>query len=209
MMTPFISKGKFNVSSDNARWNPATVAVIYDRVDFINATYGYSMESIPNIETVLRYVAVCHSVKTLEHLLYSEDVSKFTTVYEDGKILLHLAILGSVKSQTKVYKTQSCPSSSCICSKIVHADIVKEKRLETVKLLTKALISYINKQDKYGRTALHYATVQVLPEIVKCLISKGADWSVKDKRGDTALEYALRERPHVLSYVLSTMSIDK
>ena len=50
VMTPFISKEKLNTSSDNARRNLATVAVIYDRVDFINATYGYSMESIPNIE---------------------------------------------------------------------------------------------------------------------------------------------------------------
>ena len=197
VMTPFISKEKLNTSSDNARCNPATVAVIHDQVDFINATCGYRVDSIPNIETVLRYVVVCHSVKTHEHLLYSEDVSKFTTVYEDRKTLLHFAILGSVKSQTKVYITQSCPSSSCICPKITHAYIVEEKRLETVMLLTKVLISDINKQDKYGRTALHYATVQVLPEIVKCLISKEADCSVKDQRGDTALEYALRERPYV------------
>ena len=131
VMTPFISKGKLNISSDNAIWNPATVAVIHDQVDFINATYGCRIESIPNIETVLRYVAVCHSVRTLEHLLYSEDVSKFTTVYEDGKTLLHFAILRTVKSQTKVYITLSCPSSWCICPKITHADIVEEKRLET------------------------------------------------------------------------------
>ena len=197
VMTPFISKEKLNTSSDNARRNLATVAVIYDRVDFINATYGHSLESIPNIETVLRYAVVCHSVKTLEHLLYSEDVSKFTTVYEDGKTLLHFAIFGSVESQTKDYMTQSCPSFSCICPKIVHADIVKEKRLETVMLLTKVLTSDINKQDKYGRTALHYATIQILPEIVKYLISKGGNWKVRDQRGDTALEYALRERPYV------------
>ena len=105
--------------------------------------------------------------------------------------------MGSVESQTKVYITLSCPSSSCICPKIVHADIVEENRLETVMLLTKVLTSDINKQDKYGRTALHYATVQVLPEIVKFLINAGADWSVKDQRGDTALEYALRERPYL------------
>ena len=148
-------------------------------------------------ETVLRYAVVCHSVKTLEHLLYSEDVSKFTTVYENGKTLLHFAILGSVKSQTKVYITQSCPSSWCICPKITHADIAHEKRLETVMLLTKVLTSDINKQDKYGRTALHYATVQVLPDIVKFLINAGVDCSVKDQRGDTALEYALRERPYL------------
>ena len=198
VMTPFISKEKLNTSSDNARRNLATVAVIYDQVNFINATYGYRIGSIPNIETVLRYVAVCHSVKTLEHLLYSEDVSKFTTVYEDGKTLLHFAILGSVKSQTKVYVTEPCPSSWCICPKITHADIAHEKRLETVMLLTKVLMSDIKKQDKYGRTSLHYATVQVLPEIVTYLVNVGADWSAQDKRGNTALEYALRERPHYL-----------
>ena len=171
-MTPFLSKEKLIVSSDNTKWNVATVAVIYDRVNFINAIYGYRLESIPNIETVLRYVAVYHSVKTLEHLLYSEDVSRFTTMYEDGKTLLHFAILGSMKSQTKVNITQSGPSSWCIYPTITHADIGEEKRLETVKLLTKVLISDINKQDSYGRTALHYATVHVLPEIVKYLISK-------------------------------------
>ena len=181
VMTPFISNGKLGASSDNARWNPATVAVIYDRVDFIDTTYGYSMESIPNVETVLRYAVVCHSVKTLEHLLHSEDVSKFTTVYEDGKTLLHFAMLGSVKS---------------------HATIVDEKRLATVVMLTKVLMSDINKQDKYGRTALHYATVQLLPEILKYLVKAGADGAVKDKRGDTALEFALRERPYIFSKFL-------
>ena len=197
VMTPFISKGKLNISSDNAS-NLATVAVIYDQVDFINATYGYTLESIPNIETVLRYAVVCHSVKTLEHLLYSEDVSKFTTVYEDGKTLLHFAILGSLKSQTNVYKTQSCPSSCCICPKITHDVFVTEKhQLKTVMMLIDVLTSDINKQDKYGRTALHYATVQVALKFVKYLINAGADWSVTDQRGDTALEYALRETPHV------------
>ena len=203
VMTPFISNEKFDTSSDNARRNLAAIAGTYDQVDFINATYGYRMRSIPNIEIVLRYVAVCHSVRTLEHLLYSEDVSKFTTVYEDGKTLLHLAILGSVETHcTEVYITQSCPSSACICPKITHADIADEKRLETVMLLTKVLTLDINKQDKYGRTALHYAAVQVLPQMVKYLINEGADWSVKDKDAETALEYALRERPYVFSEFL-------
>ena len=197
VMTPFILNGNFNTSSNNVKWNLATVAVIYDQADFINATYGYKIEYIPNIETVLRYVAVCHSVRTLEHLLYSEDVSKFTTVYKDEKTLLHFAILGSANSQSKIYIRQSCPSALCICPKITHVNIVEVNRLETVVLLSKVLMSGINKQDKYGKTALHYAVVQVLPEIVKYLVDAGADWSVEDERGDTALEFALRERPYL------------
>ena len=197
VMNPFILNGNFNTSSNNVKWNLATVAVIYDKVDFINATYGYSLECIPNIEAVLRYVAVCHSVRTLEHLLYSEDVSKFKTVYKDEKTLLHFAILGSANSQSKIYIRQSCPSALCICPKITHVNIVEVNRLETVVLLSKVLMSGINKQDKYGKTALHYAVVQVLPEIVKYLVDAGADWSVEDERGDTALEFALRERPYL------------
>ena len=130
-------------------------------------------------------MAVCHSVRTLEHLLYSEDVSKFKTVYEDGKTLLHFAILRAVEPM-KVYIRRSCP-------KITHIDIVEGKRLETVMLLTKVLMLDINKQDKHRKTALHYAAVQVLPKVVKYLVDAGADWSVKDE-GDTALENALRNK---------------
>ena len=66
------------------------------------------------------------------------------------------------KSTTGVYVTQSCSSSFGICPKIAPDDNLHEKRLETVMLLTNFNLD-INKQDKYGRTALHYAAVQVLP----------------------------------------------
>ena len=192
MATPFTSKGKLH-TSDNA--SAITAAGIYDQVDFINATYGNRINSIPNIEIMLRYVAVCHSVETLEHLLNSDNLSKFTAVYEDGKTLLHFATLGSSKRKTEVFVTQSCASSACVCPNIRRANIVNEKRLETVRLLLKVLVPDINKQDKYGRTALHYAAVHVLPTLVELLVNAEADWSIEDQRGDTALEFALREKP--------------
>ncbi|CAB3983841.1 Ankyrin repeat domain-containing 50 [Paramuricea clavata] len=77
---------------------------------------------------------------------------------------------------------------------MASSDIMEEKRLETVRLLLKVLVSDINKQDKYGRTALHYAAVHGLPKVVGYLVNAGADWSMKDQRGDTALEFALREK---------------
>ena len=113
-------------------------------------------------------------------------MSKFKTVYEDGKTLLHFAILRAVEPM-KVYIRRSCP-------KITHIDIVEGKRLETVMLLTKVLMLEINKQDKHGKTALHYAAVQVLPKVMKYLVDAGADWSVIDEKGDTALENALRNK---------------
>ena len=192
MAIPFIAEAKPNASKNASE---VTAADIYDRVDFINTMYGNRINSIPNVETLLRYVAVCHSVKTLEHLLNSDDLSKFTTVYEDGKTLLHFATLGSSKRKTEEYVTRSCPSSACVCPNQTRTSIVDEKRLKTVMHLIKVLTSQINKQDKYGRTALHYAAVHVLPDIVEYLVNAGADWSIKDQTGSTAMEFALQERP--------------
>ena len=185
MIIPLMSKERLNASS--------TVAAIYDNVDFISVTYGNGINSIPHIKTILRYVAVCHSVKTLKHLLNSRDLSKqLTSVYEDGKTLLHFATLGSSEPKTEDFVTQSCASSACVCPNKLRADIV-DHSLETVMLLTN--VSEINKQDKYGRTAVHYAAVHALAKTVEYLLNAGADWSITDGEGDTALEFALRERP--------------
>ncbi len=184
MIIPFIPERELNAA-----------AAIYDQVDYIKASYGNRINSIRNIETVLRYAAVCHSVETLKYLLNSDDLSKFTAVYEDGKTLLHFATLGSSNITTEAYVTHSCASSKCVCPNITHSDIVDEKRLETARLLIKVLISFINRQDNYGRTALHYAVVHGSLKLAKYLVTTGADWTIKDQRADTALEFALRERP--------------
>ena len=184
-----------NISFLSKSDNSAIDAGIYDKVDFINATYGNKINSIPLFETLLRYVAVCHSLETLKYLLDNGDWSKFTSAYEDGKTLLHFATLGSSKRDTETYVTESCASTACVCPNKTSFNMVGNKRFETVLLLTEVLASEINKRDKHGRTALHYAAVHVLPKIAEILIKAGADWRVKDERGDTALEYALRERP--------------
>ena len=184
VMATYISNIEFYSSFLNVRWNPLTVAAIYDQVDFIKAMYG---SAIKYIKTLLRNAVVCRSVRTLAYILGFKGNDSFTIEYKDGKTLLHLAILGS-----KVY----------VCRKLVtHADIGNKKRLKTVKLLTMVPLD-INKQDKYGRTALHYAVIQVLPKIVKHLVKVGAHWRMKDKRGDTALEYAIRERPYLHNELL-------
>jgi ankyrin repeat protein len=192
MMIPL---GKLNVSfSKKGKRSLTTIAVIYDQIDFINATYGNKIYSVPNIETMLRFVAVCNSVEILRHFLNSGDLSKFTAVYEDGKTLLHFATLGSSKPKTEAYVSQSCAFSACVCPNMAGSDVAEEKRLETARLLLKVLVSDINKKDKYGRTALHYAAVHGLPKLVEYFVNAGADCNMKDQRGDTVLEFALREK---------------
>lgn len=50
----------------------------------------------------------------------------------------------------------------------------------------------INKQDKYGKTALIYASWYNHIEIAKLLLNKGANVNIKDKYEETALMWAVR-----------------
>ena len=191
MNIPYLSKRKSEVSSYA---DTIMAAGIHDKIDYINATYGRKLNMIPHIKTLLRFIAVCHSVETLEHILSIGNYTIFTSFLENGKTLLHFATLGSSKRQTEPYVTQSCESALCVCPNRTRSDSVGEKRLETVELLVGALTSVINKRDNHGRTALHYAAVHISPKVTKALLNAGADWKIEDDRGDTPLEYALRER---------------
>ncbi|XP_028391824.1 uncharacterized protein LOC114516515 [Dendronephthya gigantea] len=191
MNLPYLSKSKGKVS-DNVS---TIIAVgIHDKIDYINAMYGSEINTIPHMKTLLRYIAVCHSVEILKHILSTGNYTIFTSFHEDGKTLLHFATLGSSKRRTEPYVTQSCASTLCVCPNRTRKDIVGEKRLETVELLAGVLTSVINKRDNHGRTPLHYAAVHVSTDVTKALVNAGADWRTEDDVGDTALEYALRER---------------
>lgn len=63
---------------------------------------------------------------------------------------------------------------------------------------------FINQIDeKVGSTLLHYAVQNDNAEIVQLLLSNGADPSIKDKEGKTALEYA-KENPEIIKILNKT-----
>ena len=69
--------------------------------------------------------------------------------------------------------------SSQLANKLI--DAVKENNLELVKSLTSNIgIEDLNQQDKYGKTALHYAYVN--PRIAEILLNKMADPSIRSNK---------------------------
>ena len=62
-------------------------------------------------------------------------------------------------------------------------------REDVVKFLIDSGID-INAQDKYGMTALIYASMSAESNIVKLLLSSGADVNIKDNEGKNALDYS-------------------
>jgi ankyrin repeat protein len=66
----------------------------------------------------------------------------------------------------------------------------KESNLEKIKGLLEKDPGLVNFKDKRNCTPLHYASSRGKIEIVKYLISKGADLSARDVDGDTPLHWA-------------------
>ncbi|CAB3980825.1 Ankyrin repeat domain-containing 50 [Paramuricea clavata] len=154
--------------------------------DDLTAILNQEVNTSPLSKTVMRYSAVCGSVKTFKLLSRNKSVV-VTTIYEDGMMtLLHLA--------TMFHDQLPCTAFKCSNKLSRHNYVDEKKYLKTIKLLTKVAPQNINKKDKHGRTALHYAALVRSPDVVKHLIRKGSDWKIKDENGNTALKF-VQKRP--------------
>ena len=67
----------------------------------------------------------------------------------------------------------------------------------------KELIRYKDKVDRCGNTALIYAACNGRLEIVKVLLSHGADVNIANKYGHTALMYAVNDKHFKIVKVLT------
>jgi ankyrin repeat protein len=68
---------------------------------------------------------------------------------------------------------------------------------------------YLNTKNKDGNTPLHRAAEYGKPELVKKLISKGADIYARNKDGDTPLHRAVKNKNEVHSYHIVRMLIER
>ena len=205
MVKELVFRWNANPFSENCQGlTPVSINKMENCIDIIRNFNDKSAGEIVTNKTALRCTVICGSLKTIKKLTSIANSSFFETVYEDGMTLLHLAANWSAYPVTRddfSWKIQSCTEN--IYDGDWYTDktnfflqSVKEykKRLKTVKLLSK-LQQNINKADKYGRTALHYAAAREFAGAVRHLVSQGSDWKIKDQNGDTPLELALKESP--------------
>jgi ankyrin repeat protein len=186
--TELIKRNADRFSRDCMGWSADDLAAIFNQ--HVNT-------SLLSNKTMLRYSAVCGFVKTFELLLRNKNSGVRTCIYdrEDGMTLLHLATLGltNVFSFSSVCSVINCTTFKCPHKLSRHNYVDEKNYLKTIKLLTKVIPQNINKKDKHGRTALHYAALVRSPDVVKHLIRKGSDWKIKDENGNTALKFMLKQ----------------
>ena len=181
-----IERNADRFSRDCMGWSADDLAAVFNQ---------YVNPSLLNNKTVMRYSAVCGSVKTFELLTRNKNSGALTTIYEDGMTLLHLATLGltNLISFSSVCSMINCTAFECPQKLLRHKYGSEKQYLKTIKLLTKVAPQNINKKDKHGRTALHYAALLRSPDVVKHLIRKGSDWKIMDENGNTALKFVLKQ----------------
>jgi hypothetical protein len=77
-----------------------------------------------------------------------------------------------------------------------------------VELLVDVGNAQLNKQDDYGKTALHYAAHGDHLETAKYLVAHGCSLTVQDNHGFTALEYATRRNhPQLVQFLTSASNL--
>ncbi|KAK3983879.1 ankyrin repeat-containing domain protein [Cladorrhinum sp. PSN332] len=145
----------------------------------------------------------------VERLLSKQDLD-INCLGKDGKTALHLAAMSG--SEQVVQKL--CESGIDITIKDKYSrtalhdaiDSPDSERLNVVKALLKAsdIATIINDVDSQGRTALAWAGQLGYKEIVKELITHGADCSTCDLDGNTILHTTLEMDPKMAEFVVRT-----
>ena len=116
-------------------------------------------------------------------------------IYAKDKYGGHAALNAAINGRLDVLKllVQKDPNVADLKGNREKSPLVVAARkgdLDIVKYLTSQQNVNKNSQDGYGATPLIWAAYYNHPKVVQLLLEKGADTSVKDNNGYTALEFA-------------------
>lgn len=140
----------------------------------------------------------------LEHLL-QDDSSKVNANSADGWTPLHLAVFFGRANTTRVLLSKGADLNAVSRSQErvtpLHSALANPHNTSLALLLVEAGAD-INTAQAQGYTPLHYAAANGLETIVRTLLEKGADKSMRDITGKTAADLANEKGHHTLAALL-------
>lgn len=101
-----------------------------------------------------------------------------------GQFELQRITIGDLQSNRPNYAIAAMDKPLIRATKACH--------METARMLLSNDHVRLNQVDRLGRTALHYAALNGMDEIVQLLIDKGADTTVLDRKNVSPIQFALR-----------------
>lgn len=155
------------------------------------------MGNLPGVKTLIRHGA---SVNHRANASYGLSTNALLEAVKQGHLEVVSALIeANARVNTVDHNQQSALAMACRLSKYAHVDIIK-------RLLSAG--AEVNSQDKWGITPL-MRIIQAengTLELVMILLDHGADLSMRDINGHTALQYAmLHEKPDILG-ILNAVS---
>jgi hypothetical protein len=87
-------------------------------------------------------------------------------------------------------------------------EVVRSGDLKTLQLIAESYPVDLNVQSRSGRTALHYAVLMGLDEIIEFLLSRNVDVSIIDNLGCNVLHLAVAHNRESLAKALLTLGLD-
>jgi len=139
--------------------------------------------------TPIMYGALSGETETVSLLL--EHGAKVNAVAENGWTALMIAsVKGYVDVARLLLEHGAEPNQADVYSWTPLMRAVYEQRLPMVRLLAGHERTRVNQRGENGVTALHLAVVKSNMDIVKLLLSHGADPAVADNLDRTALDFA-------------------
>ena len=106
--TELIKKKADPLSTDCMGWSAIDLIALHHQ--YVETPILGKHSGVLNNKTMVRYLAVCGSAKSLEQLSRNRSDDGLTTVHEDGMTLLHLATLGLTNLFRSVCTMINCNS---------------------------------------------------------------------------------------------------
>ncbi|MEM7361824.1 MAG: ankyrin repeat domain-containing protein [Bacteroidota bacterium] len=206
------SGGKYIDGQDETGRSAIMLATLGDNLEVVRylGGQGADLYAKDNFEQTVLDKAVRMSSLPLVRYFVDERKMNVHAVEDKTKDLLYTATANfhvEVIQYLIEEKGLSFDSKNRQQETLLH-EAANNGNLEVMKYLVEAQKMAVNEKDEQGRTPLHKAAEKGYVKLVDYLVGVGADLSLKDHKGMTALKIAQKyDRAQVVDYLRREMSL--